>query len=353
MLKVALAGCGRVAEKHLKALRFQEKKGRVKLCAVCDMNRASAEALLQRAVKGRFRAVPVYESFESMLAEVRPDIVAVTTPSGTHRELALKALEQGCHLLAEKPLAMTLEDCEAIVQAAEKADRRLAMGHIYRYFPCVAELERALREGRYGRVLYGTVQVRWGHDQAYYDSAPWRGTRAADGGVVMNQSVHALDLMAWLLGAEGSYEVKAFCDRQTHEMESEDLGLALFRYANGPYLAYEGTTSTGPGAQEAAFFIACEKADIRARLFRKKISFSILTHEGKEEKRSYLISFIKQTVQNEGWSGLTRVFNPHTAIWSDLIRAVEEKRAPLADVHAGRDAVAMVEAVYKACGIQA
>lgn len=381
-LKFALVGLGRAARHHLMALHVQQKKGRAELIAVADANQAAADKALHTHAKAYFRDVPIYASLGEILEHCQPDVVAITTPSGSHKALAMEALSAGCHLLVEKPIAMSSEDAREICEAAEKAGKRVALGHVYRYFPLVDQVQHDLRNGRFGRIYYGTVQVRWGHDQAYYDSAPWRGTRAADGGVVMNQSVHALDLMRWLLcvddndssetseayrtpetlvpsgvsevsdlskGPETS--VKAFCDRQSHRMESEDLGLALFRFGNDSYLSYEGTTSSEPSAQEASFYICAEKGEIRARLYRKKISCEMIENGGKRITRQYIRRWLGRELKKEGLAALTQIGNPHYFIYSDLIEAICEKRDPRASARDGLASVAMVEAIYKDSGI--
>lgn len=381
-LKFALVGLGRAARHHLMALRVQQKKGRAELIAVADANQAAADKALHTHAKAYFRDVPIYASLGEILEHCLPDVVAITTPSGSHKALAMEALAAGCHLLVEKPIAMSSEDAREICEAAEKAGKRVALGHVYRYFPLVDQVQHDLRNGRFGRIYYGTVQVRWGHDQAYYDSAPWRGTRAADGGVVMNQSVHALDLMRWLLcvddndssetseayrtpetlvpsgvsevsdlskGPETS--VKAFCDRQSHRMESEDLGLALFRFGNDSYLSYEGTTSSEPSAQEASFYICAEKGEIRARLYRKKISCEMIENGGKRITRQYIRRWLGRELKKEGLAALTQIGNPHYFIYSDLIEAIREKHDPRASARDGLASVAMVEAIYKDSGI--
>lgn len=381
-LKFALVGLGRAARHHLMALHVQQKKGRAELIAVADANQAAADKALHTHAKAYFRDVPIYASLGEILEHCQPDVVAITTPSGSHKALAMEALSAGCHLLVEKPIAMSSEDAREICEAAEKAGKRVALGHVYRYFPLVDQVQHDLKNGRFGRIYYGTVQVRWGHDQAYYDSAPWRGTRAADGGVVMNQSVHALDLMRWLLCVDDNdssetseafkapetrvysgvsevsdlskapeTSVKAFCDRQSHRMESEDLGLALFRFGNGSYLSYEGTTSSEPAAQEASFYICAEKGEIRARLYRKKISCEMIENGGKRVTRQYIRRWLGRELKKEGLAALTQIGNPHYFIYSDLIEAIREKHDPRASARDGLASVAMVEAIYKDSGI--
>lgn len=381
-LKFALVGLGRAARHHLMALRVQQKKGRAELIAVADANQAAADKALHTHAKAYFRDVPIYASLGEILEHCQPNVVAITTPSGSHKALAVEALAAGCHLLVEKPIAMSSEDAREICEAAEKAGKRVALGHVYRYFPLVDQVQNDLKNGRFGRIYYGTVQVRWGHDQAYYDSAPWRGTRAADGGVVMNQSVHALDLMRWLLCVDDNdssetseayrtpetlvpsgvsevfdlskapeTSVKAFCDRQSHRMESEDLGLALFRFSNGSYLSYEGTTSSEPSAQEASFYICAEKGEIRARLYHKKISCEMIENGGKRITRQYIRRWLGRELKKEGLAALTQIGNPHYFIYSDLIEAIREKHDPRASARDGLASVAMVEAIYKDSGI--
>lgn len=350
-LSIVLIGCGRVAEKHLRAIRFQEKKGRVRLAAVCDRQPDQARTLLESAAGASYSALPIYEDARLAVQAAKADIAVITTPSGSHFKLAEEALAAGAHLFVEKPLAMHSREAERIAAEAEKAGRRLVVGHIYRYFPCVSLLQKDLAGGRFGRVLYGSVQVRWGHGQDYYDQAPWRGTRAADGGVVMNQSVHALDLMQWLLSAGPTAEVRSFCATQSHVMESEDLGLASFRFQGGQYLHYEGSTSGNPAAQEASFYICCEEAEIRAQLYRKKIRFSVLTRAGRELRRHYLARWLRDTWKQDGLGGILAAGNPHQAIYTDFIEAIRDQRPPLADGRAGARAVEMVRELYRACGI--
>lgn len=349
--KIALIGCGRIAEKHLKAINFQERKGRARLVAVADGNLSVAKANVNKFYK-RPGQVNFYESLSQVLASEDVDIVAITTPSGSHKILSLEAIQAGKHLLVEKPLAMTYQDTLEIQELVERAGVKLALGHIYRYFPVMQNLQEHLSQGKFGKVLYGSVDVRWGHDQAYYDYSPWRGTRDADGGVIMNQSVHALDLMRWLLGAEGSEieACKGFAATQNHIMESEDLGLGLYQFSNGTFLNYEGSTSTEPDHHEANFFLACEQADIRAGIKKSKPFISIQM-EGKDIGKQYLWDFIKEQIRAEGISSLKTLFNPHTAIYSDLIFAIRDNKSTVANINSGVSSLEMVNALYKATGI--
>lgn len=350
--RIILAGSGRVARHHVQAISYQEKQGRARLVAVCGPDQAGAETLLQKHYKGKRSRVAYYPDLTAALAQEEADLVAIATPSGTHKDLGLEALGAGCHIFVEKPLAMTYEDGLTLAEAAAAAGKKLALGHKYRYLPCMADLAADIQAGKFGQVYYGSVILRWGHDQAYYDRAPWVGTRAADGGVIMNQSVHAFDLLRWLMGLENQplLDTRGFAATQSHVMESEDLSLGVFSFAGDRYISYEGTTSSQPDCQQVELFICCAQADIRAGILGKKPHLSIRS-QGKEQRRPYLRRYFSQLVCQEGFKGLQAVKNPHVAIYTDLLAAIAEDRQPLASSPAGLSSLEMVEALYRAAGI--
>lgn len=319
--------------------------------AVADRNQEQALVNLKANYPESGR-VTFYSDLDELLEQEAVDLVVVSTPSGSHKDLALTALSRGKHLLLEKPLAMTLADAIRIRQEVEKTDVKLALGHIYRYLPVMQDLQAKLAAGDFGKIYYGTVVVRWGHDQAYYDATAWRGTRAADGGIILNQSVHALDLMRWLLLAEDQKIVscQGQAATQSHQMESEDLALGIFEFANGSYLSYEGSSSTQVDYHEAQFFICTEKADIRAGVKKGKAYISI-RQDGKDYGKAYVRKFLRRQLKAEGLSSLASLINPHTAIYTDLLAAIHEDREPLADVSSGVSSLEMVDALYRACGI--
>lgn len=345
-LKVALVGCGVVATKHLKAVRSLKQS--FQLCAVVDARPEAAAALLHRfgLAGGQTPEVRIYETVSTMLEECSPDLVAVTTPSGSHYTIALAALRAGSHVLVEKPLTLDLKEARHLLEVAEQQNLRVAVGHIYRFFPLVALLREDLQAGRFGRLFYGDVKVRWGHDQAYYDQAAWRGTWHADGGALMNQSIHALDLMTWLLG-QPVERVSGWIDRQAHVMEAEDFGLAMLQLANGVYCQLEGTTNTDPQRQEASFFICGSRGEIRAGLRGGKPYFKVRGHSGQRLTGHYLWRFIKGLMKTAGPVGFLQLKNPHTGLYRDLAEAIIQQRPPLADGRSGLQAVEQVLAIYQ------
>lgn len=344
-LHCAIVGCGRVAQKHLKAIKHH--RADLFLSGLVDTRPDAARSLLRQAgYSGTDAAyIPVYGSLDDLLSREKPDIVAITTPSGSHYSLAKAALMAGAHVFVEKPLTLSLPEADELIDLAAENGLQITVGHIYRFFPMVRAIEADLRKGRFGRPLYGDVKVRWGHDQAYYDAAAWRGTWTQDGGVLMNQSIHALDLMTWLLGGS-VVEACGWIDRQMHQIEAEDLGLALLKLDNNAYCQLEGSTSTDPRHPEASFTIECSAGEIKAGLLSGRPVIRIRDRRGKSQTGRYVRRFFKETWQQGGIRAFLQLKNPHSAIYEDLIKAIREQRAPLADGLSGRQAVAAVLAVY-------
>ncbi|MDD3866964.1 MAG: Gfo/Idh/MocA family oxidoreductase [Eubacteriales bacterium] len=345
-LKVAIVGCGVVAAKHLRAIHTLKKAYR--LCAVVDARPEAAVSLLKRfkLSGGGPSAIGVYDTVSTMLEECSPDLVAVTTPSGSHYSIALASLNAGCHVLVEKPLTLDLKEARHLLAVAEQQGLQIAVGHIYRFFPLVGLLRDDLRSGRFGRLFYGDVKVRWGHDQAYYDQAAWRGTWHADGGALMNQSIHALDLMTWLLG-QPVERVSGWIDRQAHVMEAEDFGLAMLQLANGVYCQLEGTTNTDPKQQEASFYICGSDGEIRAGIRAGKPYVKVRDRSGRRLTRHYLWRYVKALLRTAGPAGFAQLKNPHTGLYRDLADAISQHRPPLADGRSGLLAVEQVLAIYQ------
>ncbi len=341
-LSFVLAGCGRVGLKHLKALRYHEEQ--LELIGLVDSRQEAARTLLQKAAYKS--PVPIYGSLAEALVQ-KPDLVAITTPSGSHYELARAALLAGAHLFVEKPFTLDLAQADQLLELAGQKNLKIAVGHIYRYFPLVQALEADLRRGVFGRVLYGDVKVRWGHDQAYYDAASWRGSWQDDGGVLMNQSIHALDLMTWLLGGQVQ-KASGLLERQLHKMEAEDLGLAVLELDNKTCCLLEGTTNTAPDRPEAAFTIFCSSGEIRAGLYKGRPSIKVLDRKGKNLTSRYLRRYLRQVWREGKFKALKQIGNPHTAIYTDLIQAIRGDRQALADGWSGRQALAAILAVYAA-----
>jgi len=231
-IRVGLVGCGKIGQKHLQALARMPE---VELVATCDTSRERAESA---AVP--FDAVG-YESLSDLLRHDGLDAVILATPSGLHPEQAMAAMEQGLDVLVEKPLALSLEAAVNLTRFADDAGVILAVTHFNRLLPGPREVFDLVQSGSLGRLLSGGVAVRWARPQAYYDEAPWRGTRAMDGGMLFNQAVHALDLAVLYFGPAA--EVFSYLDTQTHAIETEDVVAGVVRFQSGALVTVAVTTS--------------------------------------------------------------------------------------------------------------
>lgn len=336
---IALVGAGVVAARHRKAIDYLQKKKRASLLAVVDSNEAAAAAFLGS------KTIPVYTSLEALLETTTPDLVAITTPSGSHFALGKMALEKGCHVLIEKPMTMAVSEANELLALAREKERIISVGHIYRYVPISDAIHEMATDGRLGRCLYGTVQVRWGHDQAYYDKAAWRGTYADDGGVLLNQAVHAIDLMQWLINRE-ALEAQAIVATQHHEMEAEDLALGVVRFRDNVYLQVEATTNSDPAIPEAAFTLFFAKGEMRVVLYAGKLTV-VARRYGEKVNTKILSQAVRSKIRKHGLGIIKHLGNPHTFLYLDTVRAMDTGTPAIADGQSGKAALATVLALYR------
>ena len=340
-LSVIIIGCGRVAVKHLKAV--SKLKG-LELKAVVDTNPESANRLLS-SVKG-FAGTKIYNDYKQAIDEVKPSIVSVTVPSGLHFQIAKYAMEHGCNLLLEKPMTMSVSEAREIFELSQKTGLKIAMGHIYRYLPIVGLVKEDIAEGKYGKVTHGTIYVRWGHGDDYYSSAAWRGTWKSDGGALMNQTIHAIDLLVWLMGSEPE-EVSAMIAQRLRNIEAEDLGMAVIRLENGALAQIEGTTATIPSRHTAEFSVFCEKGQLSMGLDSGKPHINVygLTPDGKTKKLNGY--YIRRQFKTGGMFSYKCALNPHLGIYKDLCDSINENKNPIADAYAGFSSVDTLLGIYK------
>ena len=330
-LEVAIVGCGRVARKHLRALT--DNRRYLIPAALIDPNRMAAEELRDILPKKRVRELPYFASLGKYLASrverqagatrEKADrfIVAINTPSSSHYELATEALAAGADLLIEKPITLVPSEGYKLIEMAAERRRLIATGHIYRYFPLVNEIREALGQGVWGRPLAAELSVCWGHSQAYYDQAAWRGTWSNDGGALMNQTVHALDLLCYLLDSP-LVSVGGQIDRVAHDIEAEDIGMAIGHTAAGTMVKIFGTTATSPQRKTAEFTLHCENGTVIAGICGKRPYFKIHS-ETSAGKRCRILAAQWRARRENGLGLMIRGWiNPHTAIYTDLAKAI-------------------------------
>jgi len=248
-LRFALVGCGRIARKHYESLAVLDK---ALLVAVCD-------TVAERArIIGEKLRVPYYDDYNDMLSNEKIDVVNILTPSGFHAKHCVDIVTKyKKHIVCEKPMALTLEDADKMINACKENKVKLFIVKQNRYNLPVIKLREALEEGRFGKLVLGTVRVRWSRDQKYYDQDSWRGTWALDGGVFSNQASHHIDLLEWMMGRP--VEVSAMTATRLVDIEAEDTGIANIRFDSGALGVVEATTATRPKDLEGSVSILGEK----------------------------------------------------------------------------------------------
>ena len=255
MIGFALVGCGRIAQRHAELLAQSAVPG-ARLVAVCDIKADRAAAL------GAKHSVRHFTDLDDMMRTCGADIgaVAVLTESGNHARNTLQLAKYRKHIVVEKPMALTLDDAEAMIDACDAANVKLFVVKQNRHNRPVQLARRALEQGRFGRIVMGTVRVRWCRTQAYYDQDAWRGTWAMDGGVFANQASHHIDLLEWFLGEPISVFAKA--RTALVDIEAEDTGVAVITFKSGAIGVVEATTATRPKDLEGSFSLLGEKGAV-------------------------------------------------------------------------------------------
>lgn len=252
-IKIAVAGCGRISKNHFEAISAHSPE--LELVGVADPSPAARDsAVAQTGVRG-------FADLGELVATCKPDVVTLATPSGLHAQQAIAAAELGCHVITEKPMATRWQDGKRMVETFDRLDKRLFVVKQNRLNETVQKLKRALRGGRFGRIHLVSVNVFWTRPQAYYDSAPWRGTWEFDGGAFMNQASHYVDLLDWLVGPVES--VHAFTATLARNIEVEDTGVASIRWRSGALGSMSVTMLTYPQNLEGSLTILGETGTVR------------------------------------------------------------------------------------------
>jgi UDP-N-acetyl-2-amino-2-deoxyglucuronate dehydrogenase len=252
VFRIALVGCGRIANNHVEAIKRIDG---LELVAASDTSEERAKTLAEPL------AIPWFTSYEKMLNEVECEVVAICTPSGLHPAQGVLAAKKGHHVVTEKPMAISLKGADELVQACDAAGVHLFVVKQNRLNAPVQLLKRAVDRGRFGRLYMANCTVRWTRPQEYYDQAPWRGTWEFDGGAFMNQASHYVDLIQWIVGPVEN--VMAKTATLARKIETEDSGIAILRFRSGALGVIEVTMLTYPKNMEGSLTILGEKGTVK------------------------------------------------------------------------------------------
>lgn len=333
-MKYALIGCGRISTNHVKAVI----NNKLEFAAVCDIVPEHMEAVLEKNGLQNDSSIKRYTDYKRMIEEIRPELVGIATESGIHAEIALYCIDHGIHVIIEKPMAMNMSDANEIVRRSEEKGVKVSACHQNRFNVAVQEMRKALEQGRFGKISHGSIHVRWNRGKAYYEQAPWRGTWAQDGGALMNQCIHGIDLLRWMMGNEVE-EVYGATRQQLHPyLEAEDIGMAVVKFKNGAIGTIEGTTNVYPQNLEETLYLFGENGTVKIG--------------GKSTNNIDVWNFADESDADQRNKGLeeqtSNVYgNGHTSLYADVIDAIQNDRAPYVDAYAGKNALEMILAIYK------
>ncbi len=345
-LRFGILGCGGIGPHHARAISGLES---AELVAVADVVPELAEELA-----GEY-GCSYYASLEQMLSGVELDAVCVCTPSGMHAEGALAALEAGKDVVIEKPVDVTLNAADLLIEAQRATGRRVAVVSQHRFDSATRAVHEALTRGEFGRLTSGSAEVRWWRSQSYYDSGGWRGTWELDGGgVLINQAIHSIDLLQWLMGPV--LEVTAYTGLLAHErIEVEDTAVAILKFVNGTLGTIVATTAAYPGLTAR---IAVHGDRGSAVIDDDELTYFHVAGEGQEGDAYGAGGGENQAEQvmaryGEVGPGSGAGADPgslsmaHRDQIQDFVEAVREGREPLVNLQEGRKPLAIIQGIYE------
>ena len=330
MFNFSLLGCGRIAKRHSELLGYGQIEG-AQLAAVCDIDLPKAEKI------GKQFSIPYFGDMRDMMESVATDVVVVLTESGNHARHVVELARYGKHIIVEKPMALTLDDADAMIRACDEAGAKLFVVKQNRFNLPVVKLREAIEQGRFGKLVLGTVRVRWRRDQSYYDQAAWRGTWAYDGGVLTNQASHHLDMLEWMLGEVES--VFAMSATALVNIEAEDTAVVTLRFQNGALGLIEATTAARPRDIEGSISILGEGGSVEIAGFavnEMKTWNFVEPIDGDEEVME------KYSVNPPNVYGFG-----HQAYYEHVVDCIANNRRHLVDGLEGRKSLELINAIYE------
>lgn len=329
-LRFGLVGCGRIAKRHSELLGFNQING-AELAAVCDIKKERAGEI------GKKFDVPAYADMHKMMKNEKLDVVSVLTPSGYHAEHVINLAPYGKHIVVEKPMALRLADADAMVDACDKNRIKLFVVKQNRFNMPVVKLREALKQGRFGKLVMGTVRVRWCRTQEYYNHDKWRGTWALDGGVIANQASHHVDLLRWMMGEPVSVFAKS--STALAKIETEDTAVVILRFQNGALGIIEATTATRPKDIEGSISVLGEKGIVEIGGFAVN-KMKIWEFDKKESADKEVLE--KYSVNPPNVYGFG-----HQAYYQNVVDCILNDSQQLVDGLEGRRTLELILAIYE------
>lgn len=335
-----MIGCGRISYKHIDG--FIQNSDKIELVAISDPSEYKMDLRIEQYQEVIYSSkIQKYISYEEMIKNCDLDFVTITTESGTHRDISINCLNAGVHVIVEKPMALSTKDAQEMIDCAEKNNRKLAVCFQNRFNAPIIRTREAFEKGRLGRLLHSAVQIRWNRNLDYYKQAEWRGTWDIDGGTLMNQCTHGIDLLQWMNNSD-VVRVNAVTRRFQRPIEAEDFGCAILEFADGSVGLIEGTANTYPkNLNESLSLFGTDGTIVIGGLAVNKFETWRL-------KDSDVVGDTEGKVLDPDAKDPDSVYGKgHGALFADFVDALDNNREPLTNGRESKKALDIILAMYK------
>ncbi|TQR17477.1 Gfo/Idh/MocA family protein [Psychrobacillus soli] len=328
-LNFGIIGSGNIVETHIRSIQDVPN---AEVTAIFSRNKATSEKW------GNQYGLQVYSDYEDFLRNDKMDIVTILTPSGTHADLGILAARQGKHVVVEKPIDTSLNKTNELIHACREANVTLSCIFQHRFDDGIVDIKNAMNLGEFGQLNFGAARTTWYRSQEYYDSGAWRGTWELDGGgALMNQSIHYIDLLLYLMGPVE--EVHAYCATRAHErIEVEDIAVASLKFKSGALGLIEGNTAAFPGYSATLDIFGNNGSVIIENDLVKEWNFK----NGNEYTKAS-----KEVVKTSASSNKMSSYESHKRQYDDIVHAILEKRDPLVTGEEARKSLVLILAIYE------
>jgi UDP-N-acetyl-2-amino-2-deoxyglucuronate dehydrogenase len=343
-IKCAIIGCGRIAYKHVEAL--VNNHAQAELVAVCDVvienGKAKAQEYADKMQQQQYTAAMphVYTEYQQLLQQEDVDMIVIAAESGKHAEISLACLRAKKHVIVEKPMALSTKDADAMIACAKENGVKLCVSHQNRFNLPIQKLRQAVEAGRFGKIIAGNARILWNRNENYYTQAPWRGTYAQDGGCLMNQCIHNIDLLQWMMGDE-IIAVQGMVANYLHPyIEAEDYGSIQMQFKNGAIGNVEGTVCVYPRNLEETLTILGEKGTV---VIGGSALNQVEVWQFADEQDNLA------QVQSECNNDIESVYGwGHTPLYADMIESIKQNREPLVSGVEGKKGMSIILHAYLA-----
>jgi UDP-N-acetyl-2-amino-2-deoxyglucuronate dehydrogenase len=327
VINFAIIGCGHIAKKHAEAIRNTEGAQLIAVCDKVEENMVPFEEDYQ---------VQAYRELDELLKNEDVHVVCICTPSGSHAPIAVQAAKAKKHVVVEKPIALKVEDADRIIAACDENKVKLSVVHPNRFRPAIMALKKVMDKNLIGKISHANATVRWNRNQAYYDQAVWRGTKEYDGGVLMNQAIHNLDLLLWLVG--DIEEVYSMSATRLRDIEAEDVSTGVCKFVNGALGVVEAATTIYPKNLEETISIFGEKGTVKiSGTTANLIEHWNIESMDEQETRDLIAEIVADPIGKSG----------HQCIIEDMIQAIKYDCEPIVNGQDGKKALQFVTSMYE------